>query len=103
MVTETAIWEAIRTVEDPEYPISIVDMGMIYDVSVDGGRADIAMTFTSIGCPAIDMLLDDVRMAALSVDGVDEVHVDIVWSPPWTSERITDHGRRVLALHGVVN
>ena len=103
MVTAPEVWQALQSVSDPEYPLSLVDMGMVYDVHVDGSRADIQMTFTSIGCPAIDMIISDMRAAVERLDGVDEVHVEVVWSPPWTKERITERGRRVLMMHGVVN
>ena len=96
------IWSALREVEDPEFPLSLVDMGMIYDVRWDGSEVNIDMTFTSIGCPAIDMLTADVREAAGQVEGVEIVKVHVVWDPPWVKDRISKSGRRVLAAHGVV-
>ena len=102
MPTETAVWEALGTVTDPEYPLSIVDLGMVYGVSAEGGSARVTMTFTSIGCPAIDMLVSDVRDAVGAIPGVDAVHVDVVWNPPWNRDRISERGRRVLAVYGVV-
>ena len=98
----TEVWTALGQVTDPEYPLSIVDLGMVYGVQIEDGIADIDVTFTSIGCPAIDMILSDVRDAALGVPGITEVRVNIVWSPPWTKDRITDRGRRTLAIYGVV-
>ena len=103
MVTAERVWAALATVTDPEYPLSIVDLGMVYDVHVAGADVTIDMTFTSIGCPAIDMILDDMRQAVTLVEDVRAVHVNVVWSPPWTKDRITPLGRRVLRLHGVVN
>lgn len=100
--TVEQIWSALREVEDPEFPLSLVDMGMIYDVRTDGSEVNIDMTFTSIGCPAIDMLTADVRDAAGQVDGVEIVNVHVVWDPPWVKDRISKSGRRVLAAHGVV-
>jgi metal-sulfur cluster biosynthetic enzyme len=97
------VWAALETVTDPEYPLSIVDLGMIYDVRVTDRSADLTVTFTSIGCPAIDMILSDIRDAVQGVPGIDDVRIDIVWSPPWTKERITDRGRRILQYNGVVN
>lgn len=102
MVTEAAVWDALRGVCDPELPVSIVDLGMIYQVRLEGEVAYIAMTFTSIGCPAIDILLDDVTAAVLTLPGVRDVRVEIVWNPPWTKERITERGRKILATCGVV-
>jgi phenylacetate-CoA oxygenase PaaJ subunit len=98
------VWDALGRVSDPEYPLSIVDLGIVYGVRVDEtGVAHIDVTFTSIGCPAIDMICSDVRDAVRRVPGVAEVRVEIVWSPPWTKQRITDRGRRVLRIYGVVN
>ena len=88
---------------DPEYPLSIVDMGMVYDVRVENEMANVSMTFTSIGCPAIDMIVGDVRQALTAVPGIERVEVEIVWSPPWTKDKISARGKRVLAIYGVVN
>ncbi|HKI95854.1 MAG TPA: metal-sulfur cluster assembly factor [Gemmatimonadales bacterium] len=101
--TEARVWEALAGVTDPEYPLSIVDLGMVYDVAVSGDVAHVVMTFTSIGCPAIEMLVDDVREAVAGVPGIARAEVDVVWNPPWTKDRISDRGRRVLAVYGVVN
>jgi phenylacetate-CoA oxygenase PaaJ subunit len=97
------VWLALQSVTDPEFPLSVVDLGMIYDVAIAGTRAHVTMTFTSIGCPAIDMIVTDVREAVVAVDGIDDVEVAIVWDPPWTKNRISDRGRRVLAMYGVVS
>jgi metal-sulfur cluster biosynthetic enzyme len=100
MATEQTIRETLQRVTDPEYAISIVDLGLIYDVepTADGGWR-ITMTFTSIGCPAMEMIIEDVREA---VRGVGEVcEVDVVWSPAWTRERISPAGKKVLAMYGV--
>ena len=102
MSTDRRLWDALGTVTDPEYPLSIVDLGMVYAAQQEGSRANVTMTFTSIGCPAIDMILADVREALRQVAGVEEVRVEIVWDPPWTKDRISDRGRRVLAMYGVV-
>lgn len=101
--TEAQVWEALGTVTDPEYPLSIVDLGMVYGVRVDHGVAHVTVTFTSIGCPAIDMILADVDRAVRAVPGVRDAALEVVWSPPWTKDRITDRGRKVLAMYGVVN
>jgi phenylacetate-CoA oxygenase PaaJ subunit len=100
--TDAAVWEALREVTDPEYPLSIVDLGMVYGVRVAGSSVHVDMTFTSIGCPAIDMLVHDVREAVSALPAVTSVDVDVVWDPPWTKDCISDRGRRVLAMYGVV-
>jgi metal-sulfur cluster biosynthetic enzyme len=100
--TEAAVWAALGRVTDPEYPLSIVELGMVYGVRVAEGAAQVTMTFTSLGCPAIDMLVHDVREGVGAVPGVTTVAVDVVWSPPWTKDRISARGRHVLAMYGVV-
>lgn len=103
MPTEREVWEALGRVNDPEYPLSVVDMGMVYGVEVDAGVAHVTVTFTSIGCPAIDMILGDVDREVRAVPGIADVRLDVVWSPPWTKERISERGRKVLAMYGVAN
>ncbi|TDJ53461.1 MAG: metal-sulfur cluster assembly factor [Gemmatimonadetes bacterium] len=94
--------EALLRVSDPEYPLSIVDLGLIYGVRVDHGVAYVDVTFTSIGCPAIEMIVEDIHTEVGAVPGIDRVEVEVVWGPPWTKDKITDRGRRVLVAYGVV-
>ncbi len=96
-----AIWSALATVQDPEYALSIVDLGLICDVRVVDGGWRIAMTFTSIGCPAMEMMIEDVKEAVRKVREVREVEIEVVWSPAWTRDRISPAGKRVLAMYGV--
>ncbi len=97
--------EALKTVEDPELPVSIVDMGLIYGVRVEPGQAGarvvVEMTFTSMGCPAMGMLTSDVKQAVQGMEGVASVHVETVWDPPWTTERLSQTARDVLRVAGV--
>ena len=98
---ERQVWDALSRITDPEMPVSLVDMGMVYGVEVHDGLARIDLTFTSIGCPAMDMILEDVREAVVAIPGVERVEVDVVWSPPWTKERLTPRGRTLLLAHGL--
>ena len=98
---EKRAWEALSRITDPEMPVSLVDMGMVYRVAVTGGTAEVDLTFTSIGCPAMDMLLDDVRREVGTVPGVTAVEIDVVWSPPWTKDRLTPKGRTLLSAFGL--
>jgi metal-sulfur cluster biosynthetic enzyme len=98
---DAAVRDALQRVSDPEYAISIVDLGLVYGVRVDGDVAHVTLTFTSIGCPAIDMIVDDVRQAARGVAGIRDVAIEIVWSPPWSRERISPRGKQVLQMYGV--
>ncbi len=102
MVSRDSVWEALKGVCDPEYPVNIVDLGMVYGVEVGNSAVRVRMTFTSIGCPAIEMLIEDVKRAIGSLPGVSQVEVDVVWNPPWTKERITERGRKLLAACGVL-
>lgn len=101
MVTATQVWDVLKGVNDPEYPLSVVDLGMIYNVTVEGGRVGIDITFTAMGCPAIDMILSDVEEAVKKLPGVTQLSVEVVWSPPWTKDKITREGRQILLYHGV--
>lgn len=98
---ERDVWEALRTVEDPELPVSVVDLGLIYDVSVQDGRAEIELTVTYSGCPGREMIVGDVEAAVRDVEGVESVGVSVVYSPPWSVELITDRGREQLAEFGL--
>jgi phenylacetate-CoA oxygenase PaaJ subunit len=98
---EAPIWEALSRIHDPEMPVSLVDMGMVYRVEVREGVAEIDLTFTSIGCPAMDMILDDVRAAVGAIPGIERVELEVVWWPPWTKDRLTRKGRTLLSAFGL--
>jgi metal-sulfur cluster biosynthetic enzyme len=91
---------ALRGVHDPEYPISVVDMGLIRGLRVEGGRARVRLTYTSMGCPCKEMIADDVRDALLGVEGVDAVEVEEVFEP-WTHRDLTRRARTTLSELGV--
>jgi metal-sulfur cluster biosynthetic enzyme len=91
---------AVRGVDDPEYPISVVDMGLIRGLRLEGSTAHVKLTYTSMGCPCKEMIADDVRDALLAVPGVEAVEVEEVWEP-WTHREISDAGRRTMREMGV--
>ena len=94
-------WRALDAVKDPEIPvISVVDMGMIADVRREVGGIVVDMTPTFVGCPALDVIKADIR-GAIEGLGHEEVSVRVVYDPPWTTERITDRGRRQLKEFGL--
>ncbi|MFB6121023.1 MAG: 1,2-phenylacetyl-CoA epoxidase subunit PaaD [Halobacteriaceae archaeon] len=95
------VWEALYEVEDPEMPISIVDLGLVYGVSVEDGVADVDMTLTYTGCPARDMLINNVKQSVAAVDGIETANVTIVWSPGWTVDMVTDQGKEALREFGL--
>lgn len=98
---EARVFDELYEVEDPEMPISVVDLGLIYDVAVEDGHATVTMTLTYTGCPARDYLQEDVRRAAERAEGVDSAVVELVWSPEWNVELVTDEGREALREFGV--
>jgi metal-sulfur cluster biosynthetic enzyme len=93
--------DALREVFDPEYPVSLVDLGLIRGVEVEGAKAKIKLTYTCLGCPAMDMIQDDVSDRLLEMDGIDEVDIEVVWET-WSRKDITPLGRKQLKDVGVV-
>jgi phenylacetate-CoA oxygenase PaaJ subunit len=93
--------DALRDVDDPEMPVNIVDLGMVYGVRNDDGRVTVALTFTAMGCPASEFILEDVRARLLREPAVHEVVIDVVWDPPWSTARMTQAGRDALQMWGV--
>ena len=95
------LWAALAEVQDPEMPINLVDLGVIYRVAEQDGLVEVDLTFTAMGCPASDFILEDVRERLLREDGVREVHINVVWNPPWTVARVTEAGRDALESWGL--
>jgi len=104
---EERVWRALYEVPDPEFPISLVDLGLVYGVEVDGpdenggARVRVAITLTATACPCVEFIKWDVRDRLLEEPGVTDVEVQITWDPPWTTGRITDRGRDALRRAGV--
>ncbi len=96
--TPEAVVDMLKNVYDPEIGINVVDLGLVYDVDIDNQVVNVKMTLTTPGCPLHDTLSRTAEMAIETLDGVSEAHVDMIWDPPWTPERITDEGRRLLGI-----
>ncbi|MDQ2886500.1 MAG: metal-sulfur cluster assembly factor [Chloroflexota bacterium] len=96
-----ALWDALRDVTDPEIPISVVDMGLIVAMQEQHGIVDIKLTFTAMGCPAMEFIMDDIRARLLKEPGVREVHIEIVWSPVWTKDRLSEDGVEIMRTWGI--
>jgi FeS assembly SUF system protein len=94
-----AILDAIRTVFDPEIPVNILELGLVYDVWVDAaGVAGVRMTLTAPGCPAAQSLPVEVARKVKTVPGVSDAKVDVVWDPPWTKDRMSDAAKLQLGM-----
>lgn len=96
-------WEALKDVMDPEFPISIVDMGLIYDIATEdnGEKVVVTMTYTTVACPCMSWIEEDIKERLLREPEVKEVDIHVVWDPPWTYERLTEEGRKKLEESGV--
>lgn len=96
-----ALWDALREVTDPEIPISVVDMGLIVDLKMQDGKVALKLTFTAMGCPAMDFIMDDIRERLLKEPGVREVALEVVWDPVWTKARLSEEGIDIMRTWGI--
>lgn len=90
MVTEETVMEALSQVYDPEIPINVVDLGLIYGVDIKGDKVHVKMTMTTPGCPLHGVMTSEAKMRVLALDGVNDAEVELVWEPAWTPDRISD-------------
>ncbi|MGB9603495.1 MAG: putative Fe-S cluster assembly protein SufT [Verrucomicrobiia bacterium] len=100
---ERQVWEALKNCYDPEIPVNIVDLGLIYDCKVEplnegGYKVDVKMTLTAPGCGMGPMIAQDVQNKIISIEGVQEANVELVWDPPWSQEMMTEAARLQLGL-----
>jgi len=95
------LWVGLRDVEDPEIPVSVVDMGLIVSLAVEGSTALVQMTYTSMGCPAMDMIQDDIRRRLLQEPEIQRVEIEVVWDPVWTRERLSQAARGAMRGLGI--
>jgi metal-sulfur cluster biosynthetic enzyme len=100
---EARLWEALRHVEDPEIPVSVVGMGLIVSLSyvAESRTADLQITYTSMGCPAMEFIEEDIRSALLAGPDVDAVDIEVVWDPVWTKARLRDDARSKMRSLGI--
>ena len=101
IVTEEQIRASLKQCMDPEIPISIIDLGLIYGVDIsEKNDVNIKMTMTTKGCPLHDTMVDDVKRYTRKVAGVNNVNVDIVWDPPWSMDKISDEAKSMMKNMG---
>ena len=98
MNVKNKIIEEIRKIYDPELPVNIYELGLIYDIKVDGGKAEIKMTLTTPNCPVAESLPKEVKEGAMQVEGIDDVDLQLVWDPPWTKDMMSDAAKLELNL-----
>lgn len=100
---EKEVWQTLKTCFDPEIPVNIVDLGLIYEMQIsqlpDGSRIDVKMTLTAQGCGMGGSIAADARNKLLDLPGVVEADVQVVWEPQWTPEKISPEGRTLLGIH----
>lgn len=102
MPTEDEITEKLKECYDPEIPVNIVDLGLIYDIDIEDDFADITMTLTAVGCPVADQMKAQVESKAAEVDGINEVDCEIVFEPPWDPDMVSEEGEAALSSLGVL-
>ena len=103
MSLQDQIIAALKTVYDPEMPVNIYELGLIYGVSVDGGgRAEIRMTLTAPNCPVAGTLPGDVERAVRAVPGVTDVNLELTFDPPWTKDRMSEGAKLALGLEDII-
>ncbi len=98
MPTREDVFEALRAVEDPELGMDIVELGLLYDVEVDGPKVKVIHTLTSMGCPVGPMIQENVDQIVRAMPDVEDVDVELTWDPPWTPEKMSDDAKFILGF-----
>jgi metal-sulfur cluster biosynthetic enzyme len=98
MPRKEEVLEVLRQVEDPELGMDIVDLGLLYDVEVEGPKVKIIYSLTSMGCPAGPLIAGDIDRAAREVEGVEDVELELVFDPPWTPDRMSEDAKFILGF-----
>ncbi len=99
--TPGGVLVALSDVLDPEWPVSIVDMGLVYGVTVEDGIVTLRLTFTATACPCMEMIQEDIRTRLLGMPGVRDVRIVVIWDPPWSKDRLTARAREAFRRWGV--
>ncbi|MDL5360496.1 metal-sulfur cluster assembly factor [Halalkalicoccus sp. NIPERK01] len=98
---EGYLWDVVDEIPDPHIPVSLVEMAMIYDIEADDGAVAVEMTYPCMGCPAYDMIQNDIESCLTVLDGVDTVDVEVVWDPVWSKEMLTAEVREKMRKSGI--
>jgi metal-sulfur cluster biosynthetic enzyme len=97
-LTKDDVFEALRAVEDPELGMDVVDLGLVYEVTVDGAAVAVLYSLTSMGCPAGAQIEQDIRDAVGSMEAVEKVTTELTYTPPWSPDRMSDDAKFVLGF-----
>jgi FeS assembly SUF system protein len=97
-LTEEEVLTALREVFDPEIPVNIVDLGLVYEVDVKPRRVDVKMTLTAIGCPMAAEVMADVREHLMALPGIEDAGVELIYEPPWSPDRMTEDAKWELGM-----
>jgi metal-sulfur cluster biosynthetic enzyme len=98
MPTREEVLEALHQVEDPELGMDIVDLGLLYDVDVEGAKVKVTYSLTSMGCPAGEMIQEDIDRVVRELPGVEEVESELTFEPPWTPDRMSEDAKFILGF-----
>ena len=98
MEVKDKIIDEIRKIYDPELPVNIYDLGLIYDIKVNGRKVEIKMTLTTPNCPVAESLPKEVKESAMQVDGIDDVDLNLVWDPPWNKDMMSEAAKLEMNL-----
>ena len=98
MLSQETIYESLKQIYDPEVGINIVDMGLVYGLEIEDQKVGVIMTLTSPGCPAGPQILSQIDSALKELEGVEDVDIQVVWSPPWTPDMLSDDARDQLGI-----
>ncbi|MGB2953073.1 MAG: metal-sulfur cluster assembly factor [Gaiellaceae bacterium] len=98
MATREDVMEALRQVEDPELGMDIVELGLLYDVEVDGPRVKVIHTLTSMGCPVGPLIQANVDEVVRALPGVEDVETELTWDPPWSPEKMSEDAKFILGF-----
>ena len=98
MPSKEEVLEALRQVEDPELGMDVVDLGLVYDVEIEGSKATVLYSLTSMGCPAGPLIAGDMDRVTREVPGVEDVDLELTFDPPWTPDRMSEDAKFILGF-----
>lgn len=98
MVTKDDVMNVLKQCYDPEIPVNVVDLGLIYGVDIEGDTVNIEMTLTAPGCPMHSLIARDVKQKVETLDEVNQANVQVVWDPPWTPDRLSEKAKKILGF-----